>query len=293
MRRGAVAVWVSRFPISEPTRVMPQRAAWNEMREALRRAGFALVYGRVADWAPPDGDARALSRLLGGEIERYHRILHPQVRRRFAASRALLRHAAGMAVGAAPELFEIARHPNGRPYLRGLDGVEVSISHTGPIVVAGISRLGAIGVDVESTTRRVHCPEMADRLCSVREQEELDALPPEAREAYLIRLWTLKEAYSKALGLGLRLSFRTFGFDLAPDTAAARLVRPDGAPVDDELWSFESHGLEGRYAVGMAVSQGAFGGTRDADASTMLDPDLLATVMSSGGSSGLLPSGDL
>lgn len=276
-----MAVWVSKFPISEPTRVLPDEATWAEMSSALAAAGFALVYGRVDDWEPGLPETADVDRLLGAEAERYHRIAHPQVRRRFAASRTLLRYAAGMAVGAPPEQFEIARHPNGRPYLRGCDQVEVSISHTGRIVVAGISRLGAIGVDVEATDRSIQSAEFAERVCSAREQETLRALTPQERAGYLIRLWTLKESYSKALGLGLRLSFRTFGFELCETSAAARLTQFDGRPSTDEQWSFESHGVEGRYAVGLAVSQAAYGGTRDARVGTMLDRDLLATVFAS------------
>jgi 4'-phosphopantetheinyl transferase len=274
-----MTVWVSKFPVSEPTRVLPDEITFSEMRDALRRVGFALAYGRVDDWDPGPLEPPALERLLGTEAERYRKIAHPRVHRCFIASRVLLRHVAGIAVGAEPEQFEIARHPNGRPYLRGIDGVEVSISHTGQIVVAGVSRLGAIGVDVEAVARRIHVPEMAERVCSPYEQELLRDLPHAERQDYLIRLWTLKESYSKALGLGLRLSFCTFGFELMPDTAAARLVQFDGQKVEGEEWSFEVHNLEGRYAVGMAVSQGAFGGTRDTEASTMLDSNLLAAVL--------------
>ena len=278
-----MSLWVSQYPVSEPTRVLPDEETWAEMASALALAGFALVYGRVDDWEPDetvDGEPGSLDRMLGAEAERYREIGHPEVRRRFAASRLLLRYAAGMAVGAEPEQFEIARHPNGRPYLRGCDQVEVSISHTGRIVVAGISRLGPIGVDVESVERPMDRAELAELVCSPYESEVLRGLPQQDRENYLVRLWTLKEAYSKALGLGMRLSFRAFGFELEPEGPTARLMQFDGEVGDGEQWAFESHNLEGRYAVGLAVTQGVFGGTRDTLASTMLDSGLLATVLS-------------
>lgn len=273
--------WIPEVPASEPLRVLPDRGVRDEA-VALDRIGHVLVYGRVEDWCPEFvDDPVAVRRLLGDESARFERIAHPLVRRRFAASRVLMRHAAARAAGAEPGDFEVAREPGGRPYLRGLTGLDVNVSHTGQIVVAGISRSGPIGVDVESTTRRLQGLEIADRACSPFERAVLENLPAGRRHGYLIRLWTLKESYSKALGLGLRLPFRDFGFDLDPEAVSARLLSGDGLRPEDERWRFESHGLEGRYAVGLAVAPDALGEGASTAREPVLDDTLLAAVLGS------------
>ncbi|MGC2997819.1 4'-phosphopantetheinyl transferase family protein [Streptomyces sp. G35A] len=71
---------------------------------------------------------------------------------------------------------------------------------------------------------------------------------PRAREHELLRLWTLKEAYSKALGQGLRLGFGDFSLSgggtglLAPDDTAAR----PGA------WTFTTHRVLGSHLLSVA-----------------------------------------
>jgi 4'-phosphopantetheinyl transferase len=270
---------MSRIPPGEPTRVLPDEATWGEMAETLAAAGFALVYARVSDWIDGELDPGRAGRLLGPEAARYLEIGDARSRARFAASRAVLRRAASTVAGGDPEQFEIARQPNGRPYLRGCDQFDVSISHTGAIVVAGVSRLGSIGVDVESASRRVLGPELAERACTDEERARLAALPPAERDRAMIQLWTLKEAYSKALGVGLRLPFRTFGFEIEPDGLSARLIRSAAEDCANEEWVLQIHDVEGRYAVGLAVSASAFDGTRDLLGDTMLDAGLTGAVL--------------
>lgn len=59
------------------------------------------------------------------------------------------------------------------------------------------------------------------------ERAQLAAAPaPGARLAHFFRLWTLKEAYTKALGLGLGFDFARLSYD-----ARARALCADGAPA--------------------------------------------------------------
>jgi 4'-phosphopantetheinyl transferase len=246
------------------------------LRKALSATGYALAWGRPADWAP---ELPALESLLGRELGRYERIGSPEHRHRFAASRMLLKHAAAAALGAEPEQLELARRPGGRPYVRGCDQLEVSLSHTGRMLVVAVSQLGLVGVDVEATGRPVLGSPVEGDICIPREAEEIGRLPLERRNAALVRLWTLKEAYGKALGFGMRLPFTSFGFEPVGGEGPGRLLRADGVPVEQGEWSFESHVLDGRYTASAAISRSALGATRDTQAHTMLDGELAATVL--------------
>lgn len=108
--------------------------------------------------------------------------------------RQLLRHAllqAGFAPGVEPE-----RLPGGKPVIPGFP---FSISHAGEWAVCAVSD-GAVGVDLERERPLRH---PVERKLTVREQEELCALPPEQRASGFFELWVLKEAALKYTGLGL------------------------------------------------------------------------------------------
>ncbi len=78
----------------------------------------------------------------------------------------------------------------------------VSLSHTRTAAVAAIGP-AAIGVDVESVHRRVDWPRIAAACFSADEQAWLDRHAPDQRKTAFLVLWTCKEAWLKAQGLGL------------------------------------------------------------------------------------------
>jgi len=274
-----------------PARVRGPRGPWDRPLSALAADGHALLYGYVSDWVPDGADDRGddgadgggPSRLLASEAPRYRAYRSPGPRRRFAASRLLLKHAAGVVLGTDPARLELGREPNGRPYLRGCRHLEISLSHSGDLVAVGLSLLGPVGVDVEASARRVYGSGLEEEALTGHERAALGRLPEEERNAAVIRLWTLKEAYGKARGLGLRLPPRSFGFPVPGDpgapAAGTRLLRADGTPADDRGWRFETHRLEGRWTLSAAVAPAPFGAVRDPAAGALLDRTLAAAVV--------------
>ncbi|MCF6525448.1 4'-phosphopantetheinyl transferase superfamily protein [Streptomyces sp. JJ36] len=252
---------------------------WEPLRDALRDGGYALVWGRVTDWPAPGGGT-ALRGLLGHEAGRYAALEGAGGRARFAASRLLLKHAAAAVLGVRPAELELARRPNGRPYLRGCGPLEVSLSHTGPLVAVGLSRLGPVGVDVERPGRAAYGTGLEEDICTGHERAALDWLPETERNAAVIRLWTLKEAYAKALGLGVRLPFRSFGFTTpATATATPRLLGTDGLPAADAGWRFETHPLDDGCTLSAAVGPTAFATGGVPAAAGMVDRSLMREVV--------------
>ncbi|MDX3229749.1 4'-phosphopantetheinyl transferase family protein [Streptomyces sp. ME19-01-6] len=162
----------------------------------------------------------ALDPVLRGMLDdrdrrRLRTLPRPAARGRFMASRLLLKHLVAAVSDTTPEAVCLAYEPGGRPYARrvGADRVEVGLSHTGELLVAGVSRRGRIGVDVEAAGRPMPYADVGRRLCAPAERAALAGLVEPERERALLRLWTLKEAYTKALGRGMRLAFDEFEFD--------------------------------------------------------------------------------
>jgi 4'-phosphopantetheinyl transferase len=118
------------------------------------------------------------------------------------------RHAALLAfcakeLGVAPSLLTLAHDNFGAPALL-IDGAHaswrISSSSRGNIALFALAR-DRIGVDLEFADGT------AEPAWNVLHQEEkvaVRALPEASRPEAFLRLWTAKEAYLKALGLGLR-----------------------------------------------------------------------------------------
>ena len=95
----------------------------------------------------------------------------------------------------------------GKPYLPDLPDVHFSLSHSGTRVLCALSD-AELGCDVEGPRR--FDPALARRFFHPDETAWLFSLPPREQDAAFLRLWTLKESYLKAVGLGLSLPLDAF-----------------------------------------------------------------------------------
>lgn len=101
----------------------------------------------------------------------------------------------------------VERRPGGAPRIVS-SRVNVSLSHSGAIVVAAASLTGAVGVDVERLRRLRDVGAVADRLRAAWPDEP--ALSERLlTHASAIEVWTRCEAVLKVLGCGLRRDLQT------------------------------------------------------------------------------------
>ncbi len=252
----------------ELIRISGPESAWNRVRADLNAHGVALLYALLADWRPDRAGGPRLRALLGRDWARYLELTHPEVRVRFAASRVLLKFAAASVLEVPADVIELTYGPTGRPYLRGYDAVDISLSHTDDLLLVGMTTRGVIGVDAERADRKLYGPGLGKHLCTPHELELLERFPESERNDALVRLWTLKEAYSKAIGQGMQFRFTDFGFGPG---APASVNLPDGRPGTGSEWTFRTYDVDGDYGVSVAVGDRGFGGTEDTAVVTMLE----------------------
>ncbi|MFE6159098.1 4'-phosphopantetheinyl transferase family protein [Streptomyces sp. NPDC056486] len=266
-----------RTTIPEPLRIASPRP-WNEVRDTVDRQGTALLYTTLDDCpAAPLGTA-GLRRLLGGDLDRYESLGRPGLRRRFTASRVLLKEAASAVLRVPAESIELAYEPGGRPYLRDYDQVDISLSHTDDVLLVGITTRGLIGVDVERTERPMYGFGLDRKICTPHELGLLEQLPAERRNAELVRLWTLKEAYSKAVGQGLRLRFTEVEFSVGREEG--RVLHPDGQVDADSEWISRTFVLKEGYRVGVVVQDAGGGTLAERAADDLFNAGLTSWLMS-------------
>uniref|UniRef100_O64506 holo-[acyl-carrier-protein] synthase n=1 Tax=Arabidopsis thaliana TaxID=3702 RepID=O64506_ARATH len=89
-----------------------------------------------------------------------------------------------------------------------------NISHTDSLISCGVTVHVPVGIDLEEMERKIKHDvlALAERFYSADEVKFLSAIPdPEVQRKEFIKLWTLKEAYVKALGKGFSgAPFNTF-----------------------------------------------------------------------------------
>ncbi|MFG2134408.1 4'-phosphopantetheinyl transferase family protein [Streptomyces sp. NPDC048751] len=287
-----------RPPLPPPSRVDGPTGPWARLLHDLDTVGVGLVHASFAAWRPllpPEEERRFL---LGRDWARYSKLSGEQMRDRFLATRLLIRHTAAVALGTEPNSLELSYGLNGRVHLRGYDQIDVSLSHTGDLLLCGITSLGVIGVDTEPLKRRLSGRDVETLMCTGPERLRLAATPDEERNGQLLALWTLKEAYSKALGQGLRFPFTEFGFrkeagpgpagheptgpGAAGDAETILLERSDGTPVADDTWRFATFPLSTGHLVALALQDTRRSGQPDTRAGTALNRQILAAIGSLG-----------
>lgn len=215
-------------------------------------AADAVVLLHVPD-VGGDRDAAIVTPWLSApERVRRDRIQHPRALAEFLAGRRLIRHVLSHLLAIAPADVRLVENHYGALSLDpGAHPVpwHFNLSHTDHLLALAIAR-HPIGVDVEHVHRAGRTVELADRFFAPAEVAALHALPEPLRRDRFFDLWTLKEAYIKARGMGLAIPLGDFAFTLDAGSIAIR-VAPTIADVPDPHWRFflTSVGLAHRLAL--------------------------------------------
>lgn len=102
---------------------------------------------------------------------------------------------------------EIAVTEYGKPYLPRLPDVHFSLSHSADTALCALSAR-EVGCDIEAP--HGYDAKIAKRFFHPAEREWLFSHPESQQPEAFLRLWTCKESFIKALGLGLNLPLNSF-----------------------------------------------------------------------------------
>lgn len=175
------------------------------------------------------------------------------------SSRVLQRLALASAAGRPPPdaaLARFERDRHGRPHVSAPEawrGLRFSASNTYGLVACAVSDGVVPGLDVEAVARAL-APELVAHCCSAQERRVLESLPPPQRPAAFHALWTRKEAYMKARGLGLALEPHRIAF--TPEVAGRRRVLLDGSAGAAGDWEVFDLPAGGEHAAALCLPAG-------------------------------------
>ncbi|MEP3295696.1 MAG: 4'-phosphopantetheinyl transferase superfamily protein [Pseudoruegeria sp.] len=164
------------------------------------------------------------NKLTRSEWEAAGSITSPTARLRHLCGRILARQAIADRTGIAASDIEIAIDRSGKPYLVG-QAIEFNISHSAELVAVSTSQR-PVGIDVECLKRRVNWRAISTQHFSQSEADWIAARPALSTRRFLA-LWTLKEAYLKALGVAVPLGDLAF----IPHTARTLVGRSAAGPA--------------------------------------------------------------
>jgi 4'-phosphopantetheinyl transferase len=184
--------------------------------------------------------ARLRALLSDEELAQQQRFGADSPRRLHLVARGLQRTVLSRFVPAvAPRDWRFERSEGGRPFIARDHAVELdfNIAHTNGMVALAAGWGLRIGIDVEAVARR-RSLEIARRYFSAREIAGLEALPAEDQPRRFLELWTLKEAYLKAIGTGIAGGLGSMTFDFpAGGIAFERALDPDASRWLFQQWS--------------------------------------------------------
>lgn len=190
-----------------------------------------VLYGFTQVLAQDDVRPRLMACLSPEEEARRRAFAFPRDRDMFLLAHGVMRLALGRALGVEPPDLAFTRDAYGKPFLSGpfqtgrlQPGPGFSLSHSGEAVAVAIAGAPLVGVDVEAHAREVPLEAMAMVMADA-EVADLTASGGFARRK-AFAYWTLREAFAKAVGLGLSLPRNDVSFRLAGQGPAG-----EGAPA--------------------------------------------------------------
>lgn len=179
--------------------------------------------------------------LTDDEREKQKRFYFASDRHRYLITRTLARTVLSRYAAVEPHDWIFAADNYGRPRIVNLpparSGLSFNISHTDGLILMGVTERAAIGVDVENFDAREPSIAIADRYFSPEERFVLHSLPTAQQKKHFFDLWTLKESYIKARGMGLSIPLDRFSFSF-PAEHVVGFSTQDSLCDDFARWQF-------------------------------------------------------
>jgi 4'-phosphopantetheinyl transferase len=217
---------------------------------------WCFYYQRISD----PGLFRTYEGLMTADERARHGRLHfEHDRLMFLATRALVRTVLSAYADVAPDEWRFSQGSRGKPFVAwptGLPPLHFNLTNTRGLVACAVSRdYPQVGVDAEWLERSGETVGVADSYFSPTEIRALRALPRALQRDRFFHLWTLKESYIKARGLGLALPLEQFSF-LLDDDGPIRMAFDRGLADDPWRWRFALLSASPCHMVAVGVDTG-------------------------------------
>jgi 4'-phosphopantetheinyl transferase len=200
--------------------------------------------------APPAVVDRFAAVLVPRERDHSAKYRFDHLRVRYILATGALRIMLGRYLHLAPDRVQFRYGSKGKPSLAEASH-QFNMSHSGELALFGFTLECELGVDIErmrpvddmfGIAKGAFCPE---------ETAELHALPVQLRQKGFFSLWTRKEAYIKAIGMGLYAPLDGFRVSLIPGHPA-RMLHINQDPLAANAWKLHDLEVHPEYCAAVA-----------------------------------------
>jgi phosphopantetheinyl transferase (holo-ACP synthase) len=248
--------------------IRPPLIPWVGLHDRISSAWLSVSGLANLIESEPICAARCLEQwLTPREHATFDTLVVPKRRREWLAGRVAAKelvrrrhHVAGEEALRRIEIVAPAQGPHkGKPSYE-IDGVpgpfDLSISHSGDHAVAALAAVAGIriGIDLERIEPRARSFEAL--ALSAAERNVIEELAPAARALAVTERWVLKEALSKALGIGLRLALPRVTIEI-DDGAGPRFSFDDPDVVRAEAIHARVARFGGSCVATVAIAHGS------------------------------------
>jgi 4'-phosphopantetheinyl transferase len=106
------------------------------------------------------------------------------------------------------------RNKHGKPELvKNANNIRFNLSHNEQLIILSICVDDDIGCDIENPQRKISIEPLSRRFFAKQEHQQLITLNNTLQQQHFFELWTLKEAFVKATGIGIGLGLDSFYFE--------------------------------------------------------------------------------
>lgn len=175
----------------------------------------------------------------------------------FIATRLLVRRALSYYTGQAAAELAFNLSPEGKPTLaphcQPRLPLAFNLSHSGSQALLAIGLQPQLGVDIEDGARQPNVLALARRFYHPAETAYIAGQADDQQHQAFFRLWTLKEAFFKALGTGLATGMHRARFDLTHEKNFLAELAPE-LHQDTEAWQFYTTCISTNYHCALAAA---------------------------------------
>lgn len=185
---------------------------------------------------PPHWQENGLSLLSADENERAAKF--KRGKDDYINTRIFMRRILAGYMNTAPERLVFYRNPYGKPFVRYKE-LQFNLSHCKQTAVLAVGFNCQLGIDVESTSERKSILNIAEHYFHADEVATLNQLSdPQQMHDYFFQLWTLKEAFLKALGTGISTGLDKINFALRGTEKITAHFSPELKLENPGQWQF-------------------------------------------------------
>ena len=175
------------------------------MKKFMRSLGDLLSYDRY--WIDLGVDAQTRAEYYGllspDECDRAARLLNLQHQTDFIAARGMLRSTLAEYTHCSPQALRFEYGNYGKPRLADYPNLHFNLAHSNGRALIVVSETAVVGVDLEKVRLVPKLLSLAKRFFKASEYGAIVALPESLQPEQFFAYWTCKEAYLKAVGIGL------------------------------------------------------------------------------------------